>query len=129
MPGRGQAFPARRYGGELGPVLPAGQIYDIRVKDESIVSSKYLEWYLNRTNTQLAIKSSLTGTTIPALNKSVLQKLPIRVPALSAQDKIVELKTLFDERIRIRENLNRLELQQLDSICQKLLEDDLGDYE
>lgn len=129
MPGRGQTFPARRYGGEIGPILPAGQIYDIRVKDENIVSSKYLEWYLNRANTQQVIKNNLTGTTIPALNKSALQKLLVPVPAFATQNKIIELKTLFNERIKIRENLNRLEMQQLDSICHKLLVNDVGPHE
>jgi restriction endonuclease S subunit len=127
LPGRGQSFPARHYSGEIGPILPAGQIYNIRVKDRNLVDPVYLAWYLNRADTQEAIKNSLTGTTIPALNKSALQKISIQIPSLPKQRFISKLEHLFQKRVKIREKLNTLEAEQLEKICENLLEKDFDD--
>lgn len=127
LPGRGQSFPARHYSGGISPILPAGQIYNIRVKDNDLVDPAYLAWYLNRTDTQKTIKNSLTGTTIPALNKSALQKFLIQIPSLENQRFISKLEHLFQKRMEIRRKLNALDAEQLEKICENLLEKDCDD--
>jgi restriction endonuclease S subunit len=121
LPGRGQSFPARHYSGEISPILPAGQIYTIRVRDKAVVDPFYLAWYINKTDIQKTIKNSLTGTTIPALNKSALQKFVIQIPSLKNQQLISKIAQLFQKRMEIRNKLNSLEAEQLEKVCENLL--------
>jgi restriction endonuclease S subunit len=121
LPGRGQAFPARLYQGQHGPVLPSGQIYVIRPKDATALISPYLSWYLNRPRSQQAMSRALTGTTIQALNKSALQKLQIHLPALETQHKIAFLHDLFEKRSQLRRELIALESQELELTCAAVL--------
>lgn len=121
LPGRGQSFPARFYDGALGPILPAGQVYVIRSKDPNKILPEYLSWYLNRPSVQQMIKQNLTGTTIPALNKSVLANIQIEVPSHYAQRKIAELQNLFDARSAIRRQLLDLQGQELELIGAEII--------
>jgi restriction endonuclease S subunit len=121
LPGRGQTYLARVYDGDLGPIAPAGQIYLIRPRSEIAISSEYIAWYINRPNTQHAIRNALTGTTVPTLNKSALQRLEIDVPPQALQNKIIRLSNLYQKRFSIRERLTSLETHELELICQELL--------
>lgn len=124
LPGRGQTFPARLYDGKLGPILPSGQIYVISPLSPETVLPEFLSWYLNRPVVQRFILSSLTGTTVQALNKSVLKNLEIEIPTVEVQYQIVELVDLLEQRRQLRRELIRLEDVEIELIGSELLSRD-----
>ena len=66
--------------------------------DNSILSTKYLKYFIDSKVGQKLINSIVTGTTQKKFNKTSLRNLEITIPPLEAQQRIVaKLDTLFAE--------------------------------
>lgn len=121
MPGRGLSYPARLFEGSDLPLLPAGQVHVIRINSE-LITSGYLNWFLNRYETQEKIRQMLTGSTIMALNKSQLARLMIELPSRATQEKIANLDALGIKRRVLREHLIALEQEEIATACRLALQ-------
>jgi|GEM_PF-4761125 len=115
MPARGQNYPARIVTNVLETILPTGQVHIIRSRS---VDPQYLIWFLNRKSTQAQIASRLTGSTIQSLTKKELMKLKIEVPSREIQTMIGELNFLRLRREIARKELQNIEDQEIDEVCE-----------
>jgi hypothetical protein len=115
MPARGLSYPAILVGITHETLLPTGQIHIIRCQS---IHPEYLLWYLNRKKTQDQIAMQLTGSTIQSLKKSDLERIEIEVPAQEIQIMIGQLDQLRQQREHARRALEKIELQEMEVVCQ-----------
>ncbi|WP_182915785.1 restriction endonuclease subunit S [Massilia cavernae] len=120
LPGRGASYPARLFHGAPRPVCTAGQVYVIRAKRE--IDPAYLCWYLNRPVIQAEINQLLAGSSIKALNKSSLLTIEISLPPEPERLRIAELRSLSEQRTRLRDELERLDQAEIEHACETLFE-------
>ena len=101
-------------------VIPSNQLLIISIKAQSVLP-QYLCWYLNRRGTQAQLKNMHMGTSIPSLSKKELGALPISVPDLQTQQKIIELDKLNDKQKTVYTELMNNSDMLLEGIVQQLL--------
>lgn len=119
IPSRGDYYPARYFHNSAGNIFPHGQINVITPGER--VLGRYLAWYLNQPTSQQFIDTSLTGTSIKALNKPRLLEIPIQVPPVDTQNAIADLQELLEKSKALKERLIALEMQEIEWTCRKLL--------
>ena len=74
-------------------LLVVAPMIRIRV-DSTRILPEYLAWYINGANGAAYFKEFAKGTAMPLISKSVLEKMPIKLPSLQAQRNIIELVEL-----------------------------------
>lgn len=126
LPARGEYYQATLFGpgppdSADEPVIATSQLWVIRVKDNS-VSPPYLCWYLNQSATRQKFLSRLSGSNILMLNKEGLSTLPIAVPSLETQLKIVTLQYLWEQEKKVTQQLLVNREKMLSGIFGRLLE-------
>ncbi len=123
LPARGEYYPARYFSELEKPVFPIGQISVISIDLHSgyYLDPQYLVWFLNRPDSQIYIKNSITGTNIKSLSKNKLLNLPIQVPSENTQKSISYLQNLHEKRLALRQELFKIENLEIDNLCQILL--------
>lgn len=93
MTAKGTCIRAAIFKGSSHKVLPNSNLIKIKC-DESIILPTYLAIFLNLESTTNEIRSKQAGTTIMSLSVKELSNLPISIPSLEEQGKII---TLFKE--------------------------------
>lgn len=88
--------------------------YVITTKDRDVLLTSYLHYALNMS--LLSLKSQSAGSTTKYLTKTILNSLPIPVPSIDSQQRIVEILSSFDSLI---EN-NRRQIALLEEAAQRL---------
>ncbi|WP_461672459.1 restriction endonuclease subunit S [Priestia megaterium] len=84
--------------------------------DEKIVNPKYAYYWFSSYKMNLYIKLLNTGSTIPLINLSILKKLPIPIPSLTVQNKIVEIIEAIENKILLNNEMNFTLQEMADSI-------------
>ncbi|MFN8166805.1 MAG: restriction endonuclease subunit S [Bacteroidia bacterium] len=92
----------------------------LRIKNGN-VHSKYLGWLLRGKFNYL--RSQCTGATIPHINKSVLEKISVPLPALKTQIKIASILEQADAARQKRKQANQLTEQFLQSVFLEMFGD------
>ena len=118
IPARGDYYPARYVSNDDKTIFTAGQINVIRTNN--LVISGYLAWYLNQPEGQMGLRMLMSGTSMPAINKSRLLNLEIDIVDLSLQERISHLQRLSAERIMLRKEMISIEEAEINSFCRKL---------
>lgn len=93
--------------------VPGPQFIRIRVKTEADrVRPAFLAWQLNRRTIQDYITSMVTGTHLPVITVAAASGIPVAIPSVAEQVRIIELERQVREQIRCYEALikNRVEL-------------------
>ena len=85
------------------------------------VNSNYLCYYINSDSGQRFITSAEAGGAQKNVNVSVLSKMPILLPPLAEQEKIVEILSTWDEAIRLTQELIAAKEQRKKGLMQRLL--------
>lgn len=75
------------------PILVAAPMILIRAKGD-IVLPEYLVWWINSVTGETFFKEHAKGTGIPLISKAVLEQMPVKLPSVEDQQKIVELVEL-----------------------------------
>jgi len=120
VPARGEHFVAALADG-IEPIVPTSQFWVLRTQAQSI-SPEYLCWYLNQSAAHNYFRTNRTGTNMPMLNKQALGALPVSVPSLQAQQRIIDLERLWRDEQRLTEQLLRNRETMLAGIFHRLLE-------
>jgi len=108
--------------GELPkPAIVPSSFYILRV-DEQRVRPDYLAWFINHPKTQIALRSMMRGTNIAFISKLEFQDLPISVPPLEVQDRIVELTQLSETEQRLLQALGARRKTLIDAVSMDLAE-------
>lgn len=74
--------------------------------DSKLANSKFVAYYLSTEDIKSWISNNAVGTTMPNLNSSILQQVPLSLPFLDEQRRIASILTSLDDKIDLlrREN-------------------------
>ena len=99
--------------------LNAG-VFNVRVKDDAVLSYKYLYHYLKAPFLMKYVTANATGGTIKHLNQSILVDFPIPITEKQEQDRIAKLLDSLESIITLHQRkLEHLQIQKK-SLLQKL---------
>jgi hypothetical protein len=116
---RGQKNSAGVFTSEMPNAIAASTLLVLRPKD--LVFSFYLAWYLNLPNTRERLRTMQAGSSIPFIPIDGLNGLPIHLPAMELQQKIVDLVSLGQEEQALMELMRRKRLALIEGAIRMLL--------
>ena len=99
-------------------LIAATTFHCIRVRtDFSLpIQAEYLVWFINEPATQAYLARQATGTTIQALSADKLRDLPVAIPPLAEQHRILDLARDIDHEERLSQELTRQRRAQLSAL-------------
>lgn len=104
-------------------VVPSSQLFVITVTNSNVLPA-FLVWYFNYSEAaQKYFSEHQSGTSISTISKSALLEMPIQVPTLLVQQKIIEIQKLADLEQQVTQELHNNRAQMLRGIFKQLLED------
>ncbi|MEO5558100.1 MAG: restriction endonuclease subunit S [Dokdonella sp.] len=119
LPSRGGRYDAVLIQGKE-PMLASGQLYVLHASQRSLLP-EYLCWYLNQPASRSYMLRNRAGTGIPSLSRQVLGDLPVPVPSMETQRKIVALQQLWQHEQDLTQKLLANRQKMLDSLFGKLV--------
>lgn len=120
LPARGEYYRAAALQGDE-PVIATSQLFVLRLTSKDI-TPEYLGWYMNQRVAQNYFLTHRSGTSMPMLNKQSLGALPVVVPPLATQEKIVSVQRCWEQEKQLTEQLLTNREKMLNGIFQQLLE-------
>ncbi|WP_241084822.1 restriction endonuclease subunit S [Candidatus Vondammii sp. HM_W22] len=120
LPARGEYYRASILLGDE-PVVATSQLFVLRLTSQQIMP-EYLNWYLNQSVAQHYFLIHRSGSGMPMLNKQSLGALPVAVPPMATQEKIVSVQRCWEQEQRLTKQLLANRQQMLNGIFQQLLE-------
>lgn len=101
----------------------AQYFFVLRRKDEATrtVLPAYLAWHMNSRPSQRYLASNAEGTDQLSIRRTILEDMPIAVPALDRQQLVVSLAEAANQERRCLEALIRSRERQLDALAHRLL--------
>jgi restriction endonuclease S subunit len=120
LPARGEYYQASVLQSNE-PVIATSQLFILRLTSKDIMP-EYLRWYMNQSAAQNYFLTHRSGTSMPMLNKQSLGALPIVVPPLATQEKIVSVQRCWEQEKQLTEQLLTNREKMLNGIFQQLLE-------
>ena len=120
MPARGDHYDALVIESDE-PMVASGGLFAIEPKSE-VVRPDYLCWFLNQPESRNYMLKNRAGSSIPSLSRAVLGDLPVIVPSLETQQKILDLAQLWQHEQSLSQQLLANRQKMLDGIYNKLLE-------
>ena len=121
MPARGDHYETVTIKQVDQPMVASGPLFVMTPESHAVIPG-YLCWYLQQRYAQSFILKNRAGTNIPSLSRKALARLPVAVPALDVQKKLVELSKLWKKQQLLVQRLLINRQQLLDGISDKLLE-------
>ena len=94
----------------------------IRLRDRAVIIPEYLLWYINSKEAQTYFAINKTGTSVVMISTAVLMDLPVVIPSLEIQKKIVAINFLSEREIEIQEELIRKKKLLTETLLLKILE-------
>jgi restriction endonuclease S subunit len=120
---RGQINGAGVLTSDVSNAIAASTLLVLRSNNQ-IVNPFYLAWHLNTDQTQAELKTMQAGSSIPFISIEDLGQLPVPVPSLEKQVKIVELESLGLEEQALMEMLRRRRQDLIKGAQKALLKND-----
>ncbi len=120
MPARGDHYEALVIESDE-PMVASGQLFVIEPRQAG-VRSDYLCWFLNQPESRNYMQKNRAGSSIPSLSRAALGDLPVTVPSLEIQQKILDLAQLWQQEQSLSQQLLANRQKMLDGIYSKLLE-------
>lgn len=81
-------------------LLVAAPMIRIEV-EKDVLLPEYLVWFINSSYGAAYFKEFAKGTAMPLISKSVLEKMPVKLPSLESQKNIVDLVELNKREQRL----------------------------
>ena len=103
-------------------VILSAPFQRIRLQDTSKIIPEYLLWYINSKVAQSYFSANKTGTSVTMISTAVLADLPVIVPTVEIQKKIVEINTLSEREIELQEELIKKKNLLTETVLLKTLE-------
>ena len=89
---------------KIGPAVVAAPLLRIRVTSKHVLP-EYLCWFINQSSAQAFLHSRATGTAMTVIGKSALDDLPVPLPPLETQERIVALAYLSNKEQKLMREL------------------------
>lgn len=121
---RGLSYRAGVVPPHVGPLVAAASV--LIITPGPVLRPAYLAQFLNDPATQAELRARATGATIANLKRSELEQLPVLVPSLEDQEKIVALGDALRQQSRIEARLAELRRLQLRALLEERAERNRG---
>lgn len=108
---------------DIGMATLAAPLVRIRITVDNLLP-EYLVWYLNQPVAQAYLNSHQEGTAQKKISKHVLEEMPVQLPSLDTQEKIVELATLARQEHQLRQVLADKREHYIQGILMQMAADD-----
>lgn len=92
----------------------------LRVRPCEKLNPKYLYYFFSLEETKQFVRNIATGATMPSINTKFMGEIPIRVPSLETQNKIVSILWMIDDKIELNEKINKNLLQQAQALYREM---------
>lgn len=102
-------------------VVPSSQFLILTIAKTGQILPEFLCWTLNYSATQQKLTELQGGTSIPSISKSALSSLPIPLPPMATQEKILRVQSLWEEEQALIDALNINREKMLRGMFQKLI--------
>ena len=89
------------YDQKIGKAIASSSFYIIKLSATERILPEFLSWYLNTNYSQNYFKKMQMGTSITSISKTIIMELPVIVPDMNIQYKIVELNKLLGKEKEI----------------------------
>ena len=111
---RNFAFPIKD---DVTDTIASGYFYILKIKSDNILP-EYLAWYINQLPAQRYISGrAKRGSHMPMVPKSAFQELPIDIPPIEIQRKLVELDALARKEESLLERLRKRRKDLITAAC------------
>ena len=104
--------------------LFSGRCLRVRVTNEQ-VSAHYLSYYFGLENFKEYVRRIAVGATMPSLNTKIMKELPIQIPDIDTQEKITNILSSLDEKIKVNNQINK----KLEEMAQTIFKQWFVDFE
>ena len=104
-------------------VLAGGSFYILRVKKKNVFPA-YLMWWLNQSRAQTYFRLHARESRISFIPKNILMNLPIRIPSLSTQEKVITLAELQKQERILMDKLIAARSRFIEAVCMEAIEGD-----
>jgi restriction endonuclease S subunit len=101
--------------------LASSSFFIIKI-DDTKCQPDYLNWYLNQQETKEYFIQNSVHSTVSSLKKSSLDKLPVKLPPLEIQRKIVKILDTTDKQEKTLRSLIQASREYCDSYIWELIE-------
>jgi restriction endonuclease S subunit len=103
----------------LAATIAVSHFFVIRPKNH-IILPEYLAWYINQAPAQEYLHNNARrGTHMPLIPLSAFSELPVALPDIEMQRKIVEISSLMEKENNLLSALQEKRLQLINTICLK----------
>ena len=103
-------------------VILSAPFQRIRLRDTLKIIPEYLLWYINSKDAQTYFSANKTGTSVSMISTAVLADLPVVIPSLEIQKRIIEINILSVKEIELQEELIRKKRLLTETVLLKILE-------
>ncbi|MBX3277909.1 MAG: restriction endonuclease subunit S [Acidobacteria bacterium] len=89
--------------------IATGQFFVLTLRPDSreVVLPEYLAWYINQRTAQRYLDENVTGSNLPMIGKEVLAGLPVPIPSIRTQHRVVEIDRLNRRAQELAEEITR----------------------
>jgi restriction endonuclease S subunit len=120
--GRGYRIFAVLVDENLKQTVASPHFFILRVNPERLIRPDYLVWYINHTRAQRYFSKHVAGTALPHINRQALEDLPVILPPLQVQERIVNAHRCRLKEKALLETLIEKKKHFLDELLDKTLE-------
>jgi len=100
------------------PAVASTSFFTIKINSNGTekILPEYLAWFLNHPTTQKYLKRKAKGTAIASISKTVLEELQVPIPSLPVQKAALEIHSLRNKEIHLKEKIEHLREKQIQQI-------------
>lgn len=118
---RGNSYYAAFLSEEIPPALASAHLFILRPRTQEILP-EYLAWYINQSTVQTYLEAQAQGSFIRSISRRALAQLPVVVPALDLQKRVVRIQHLADREAALTEQLLEKRRQLIDGLLSKRIQ-------
>lgn len=104
-----------------GPTVLSPHFFHITLKPGAGVLPAFLAWQINQEPAQQQLRASAEGSNLPSIRRAVLEALPVMIPLLEKQEKIVALDRTWRREQAVLRALTKNMKQTMTGLAQQLL--------
>ncbi len=94
------------------------------IRPRQAAEPDYLAWYINQKPAQLYFANAAVGTNVKVITKAILGELPVTLPPVEVQRKIVKIYELSLAENRLVEEIQSKRQQLVESALLKMMEEE-----
>ncbi|TXD65545.1 restriction endonuclease subunit S [Polaribacter glomeratus] len=102
--------------------MVASSIFMVLRNTINSVLPQYIAWYINLESTQNELRGYSRGTALPAINRTILGDLDVKIPSLSIQKNIVAIDQLKKQESKLTTQLDKLKTIQLELLLKNKIQ-------